>query len=143
MVSHLTEELKKARQRPNDLPLNARQELHLEFRDLRELLRTQPELFIVLTELSLRGLRDPAINKMEKRRDGFWREHLSGIIRRGIGQGVFRRDIELEPAVTALIAQLKGIGYHAALGKRKWREIDETITEIAHQVEHYFVHESA
>ena len=142
VVSHLTEELKKARRRPNDLPLTAREELRLEFRDLRELLRAQPELFIVLTELSLRGLRDPAINKMEKRRDDFWREHLSGIIRRGIEEGVFRRDLEVEPAVTALMAQFKGIGYHAVLGKRKGREIDQTITEIARQVEHYLVYGS-
>jgi hypothetical protein len=41
------------------------------------------------------------------------------------------------------MAQFKGIGFHAALGKRKWREIDETITEIARQVEHYFVYESS
>jgi AcrR family transcriptional regulator len=143
VVSHLTEELKKARRRPKDLPLNARQELHLEFRDLRELLRAQPELFIVLTELSLRGLRDSAINKMEKRRDDFWREHLSGIIRRGIEQGVFRREIEVESAVTALMVQFKGIGYHAVLGKRKWPEVDEMITEIARQVEHYFACASA
>ena len=80
---------------------------------------------------------------MEKRRDDFWREHLSGIIRRGIEQGVFRRDIELERAVTTLMAQFQGIGYYAALGKRKWREIDETITEIARQVELYFVYGSA
>jgi hypothetical protein len=79
---------------------------------------------------------------MKKRRDDFWREHLSGIIRRGIEQGVFRRDIELEPAVTALMAQFKGIGYHAVLDKRNWREISETISEIARQVEHYFVYGS-
>ena len=139
VVSHLNEELQKARRRPNDLPLTARHELHLEFEDLRELMHAQPKLFIVLIELSLRGLRDPAISKMEKRRDGFWREHLSGIIRRGIEQGVFRRDIELEPTVAALMAQFKGIGYHAALGKWKWRKVDETIVEIAHQVEHWLV----
>ena len=143
VVSHVMEELKKTSPGPGDAPKTALQELRLEFDDLRKLLRAKPKLFIVVVELSLRGLRDPAINKMEQRRDHFWFEHLSGIIRRGIEQGVFRRDIELEPAVTALMAQFKGIGYHAALGKRKWREIDETITEIARQVEHHFVYGSA
>jgi AcrR family transcriptional regulator len=140
VVSHLTAELKKTSPGLSDAPRTALQELRLEFDDVRKLLRAKPKLFVVLIELSLRGLRDPGINKMEKRRDDFWREHLSGILRRGIEQGVFRRDIELKPAVTALMTQFKGIGYHAALGKRKWHEIDETITEIARQVEHYFVH---
>jgi AcrR family transcriptional regulator len=142
VVNHLTEELKKTRSGLGDAPMTALQELRLEFDDVRKLLRAKPKLFIVLIELSLRGLRNPAINKMEKRRDHSWRKHLSAIIRRGIEQGVFRRDIELEPAVNALIAQFKGIGYHAVLGKRKWREVGETITEIARQVEHYFVYET-
>lgn len=118
------------------------QELRLEFDDVRKLLRAKPKLFVVLIELSLRRLRDPPINKMEKRRDDFWREHLSGIMRRGIEQGIFRRDIELEPAVIALMAQFKGIGYHAVLGKRNRREIGDTIAQIARQVEHYFAYGS-
>jgi AcrR family transcriptional regulator len=143
VVSHQMEELKKTSLGPSDAPRTALQELRLEFDDLRKLLRAKPKLFVVLIELSLRGLRDSAISKMDKQRDDFWHEHLSGIIRRGIKQGVFRRDIDLGPAITALMAQFKGIGYHAALGKRKWREIDETITEIARQVEHHFVYRSA
>jgi AcrR family transcriptional regulator len=142
VVSHLMQELKKTGPGLSDAPRTALQELRLEFDDVRKLLRAKPKLIVVLIELSLRGLRDPAINKMKKRRDDFWREHLSGIIRRGIEQGVFRRDIELEPAVTALMAQFKGIGYHAVLDKRNWREISETISEIARQVEHYFVYGS-
>ena len=58
---------------------------------LPELLHTQPELYIVLTELSLRGLREAVINKMEKTRDNFWRDHLSGIIGRGVERGRFAR----------------------------------------------------
>lgn len=137
VVSHLTEELKKTRRHPSDVVMTARQELSLEFRDLRDLLLEQPRLFIVLMELSLRGLRDPAINKMEAKRDGFWRQHLSSMVRRGIEQGVFRRGIRLEPTVTALMAQIKGIGYHATLGKRRRGEVDQAIAEIAQQVEHW------
>jgi AcrR family transcriptional regulator len=133
----LFNEVKKTRGHRNNKLATARDELRVEFSDLRELLRRHPELFIVLTELSLRGLRDPAIGKMEESRDGFWRKHLSGIIRRGVEQGVFRRDIRVEPVVTALMAQFKGIGYHSSLGKREGRETDVAIAEIARQVEHW------
>ena len=34
---------------------------------------------------------------------------------------------------------MEGIGYHTTLGKRKRREVDEAIAEIARQVEHWFV----
>ena len=137
VFSHLTGELSKRRHRPKDVPPTAREELQLEFKDVRELLHTQPKLFIVLTELSLRGLREPVINKMEKSRDNFWRDHLSGIIARGVEQGVFRQDINVEATVTALMAQIKGIGYDAILGKRKRDEVDQAITEIERQVEHW------
>ena len=137
VVGHLTGELKKTSRRPSDKPATPREELRLEFRDLCELLYAQPQLFVVLCELSLRGLRDPAIGELEKRRDGLWRNHLSSIIRRGIKQGMFRRGIHVGSAVTSLMAQFKGIGYHATLSARKRGEVDKAIAEIARQVEHW------
>lgn len=137
VVSHLTEELRKRRHRQKDVPATAREELRVEFEDVRELLHKHPELFIVLTELSLRGLREPVIRKMEKNRDNFWRDHLSGIVGRGVEQGVFRRDVNVEATVTALMAQIKGIGYDATLGNREREEVDRAITEIERQVEHW------
>jgi AcrR family transcriptional regulator len=142
VVSHLIGELKKPRGLPKDAPATAREELRLEFEDVRELLRTQPKLFVVLTELSLRGLRDPVIDKIGKSRDDFWRIHLSSVIRRGVEQGIFRQNINVEATVTALMAQIKGIGYHATLGKRKHGEVDRAIAEIARQVEHWLACES-
>jgi AcrR family transcriptional regulator len=137
VVSHLTGELKKTRGLAKDAQPTPREELSLEFEDIRELLRTQPKLFVVLTELSLRGLRDPVVGRMGKSRDEFWRVHLSGIIQRGLEQGVFRQGINVEATVTALMAQIKGIGHHATLGKRRGGEVDQAIAEIARQVEHW------
>lgn len=137
VVSYLTEEFKKTRRQPKEVWANARQELHIEFRDLRELLHAQPRLFIVFVEMSLRRLRDPAINKVEKSRDDLWQDHLTGMIRRGIEQGVFRRGIHAETAATALMAQFKGIGCHATLSERSRREVDRMITEIERQVDHW------
>jgi len=139
VVGHLSEELRKTRGLPKNAPTTAREELLLEFEDVRELLRAQPELFVVLTELSLRGLRDPVINKMEERRENFWRVHLSSIIGRGIEQRVFRQNIDVGATVMALMAQIKGIGYHATMGKRKRGEVAQAIAEIARQVEHWLV----
>ena len=137
VVTSLTNELKKPRHRSNNVPTSALEELHLEFADLRRLLRAQPKLFVVLIELSLHGLRDPVIGTWQSARDGYWREHLSGIIRRGIDQGTFRRNIDLEATVAALMAQMTGIGYYATMGKGKRSEADRAISELARQVEHW------
>jgi hypothetical protein len=45
----------------------------------------------------------------------------------------------VEATVTGLMAQIKGIGYHANLSKRKRGEVDQAIAEIAWQVEHWLV----
>jgi AcrR family transcriptional regulator len=137
VVSRLTGELKLTRARPMDTPASARDELRFEFEGVRELLRAQPKLFVILTELALRALRDPAIKKIGENRDDFWRGHLSGIIERGIAQGVFRPDIDVEGTVTTLMVQIKGIGHHATMAKRKPGEVDRAIAEIAAQVDHW------
>ena len=137
VVGHLNAEVKRTRPRVDRERRSALDELRQEFQDLRDLLRAHPKLFIVLTELSLRGLRDPVLGKMDRTRDGLWRDHLAGIIRRGIEQGVFRTSTEPASAVSGLMAQFKGIGYHSALGKRTRREADQMIAEIARQVEHW------
>ena len=139
VVNHLTEELKKTRSVLSDAPMTALQELRLEFDDLRKLLRAKPKLFIVLIELSLRGLRNPAINRMEENRDAFWLDHLTRMIRRGMEEGVFRQGIRAEGVATAIMAQFKGLGYHATLGKRNRREVHQAIAEVERQVEHWLV----
>jgi len=139
VVTSLTNELKKPRHRSNNVPTSALEELHLEFADLRRLLRAQPKIFVVLIELSLRGLRDPVIGKRQRARDGYWREHLSGIVRRGIDQGTFRKNIDLKATVATLMAQMIGIGYHATMSKGKRSEADRAISELARQVEHWLV----
>jgi len=137
VVSRLTSELKIQHVRPKQPPANAREELRLEFEGVRQLLRAQPKLFIVLTELALRALRDPAIRKIGENRDNFWRGHLTDILERGIAQAVFRSDIDVETAVTALMMQVKGIGYHATMAKRKPGEVDKAIAVITEQVDRW------
>jgi len=135
--SRLTAEFKRRRVRPKEPPSDARQELRLEFEDVRQLLRAQPRLFVVLTELALRALRDPAIKKIGDNRDDFWRAHLSGILLRGIAQGVFRPDVDIEGTVTTIMVMIKGLGYQATMAKRKAGDLDKAIAVIAAQLDHW------
>jgi TetR/AcrR family transcriptional repressor of nem operon len=91
-------------------------ELRVEFAEARASLDKAPEQFVVFTELLLRSRRDAAVAALLERLTSRWREHVLGIVGRGIREGVFRPD--LDPAtVTALImAQLQGIRYQLLAG---------------------------
>jgi AcrR family transcriptional regulator len=137
VMQHLGEEFSKTPARPADKPATAVEELRLEFASVGDLLRERPKLFLVLTELSLRGLRDPVIENVVRNMDEFWRQHLTGVIRLGIEQGAFRSEIDVEAAAVAIMAQIKGIGFHALTGKLKRTEVETAVSEIARQTEYW------
>ena len=139
VMQHLGEELRKTPPVPPGKPTTALGELRLEFEGVRNLLREQPKLFLVVTEISLRALRDPLIGKVVRTLDDHWRRRLIDLIARGIQEGTFRSDIDAVRAAVALMAQIKGIGFHATTGKLKRREVDQSVAEIAKQAEYWLI----
>jgi AcrR family transcriptional regulator len=137
VMQHLVEEFSKTPARPVDKPATALEELRLEFASVGELLRERPKLFLVLTELSLRALRDPLIEGVVKNMDEYWRRHLTAVLRLGIEQGAFRAEVDIESAAIAIMAQIKGIGLHALTGKLKSSEVEKAVTAIAAQTEYW------
>ena len=113
---------------------NAMHELQALFEDLYVRIAHDTRFFVVITELALRAQRDPAIAKIGRQRDRFWEQGLRGILRRGIEDGSFRRDIDVRATCLALMVQIKGIGHHAAMEERKPGEIRSIVDEIAAQV---------
>lgn len=109
-------------------------ELHLEFEDIRVRLHESPEQFIVLSELAIRSWRDPSIAEMFKRLDDGWYAHLEALLKRGVKQGLFRKDLDVEPCARAIMVALRGIGYQARLPPRK---LDALLSELAAQIEHW------
>ena len=137
VMQHLGEEVRKTPAPSARKPRTAIEELRFEFQGVGELLRKQPKLFLVMTEISLRALRDPAIGKVVRALDHLWRRHLMEVIRLGIHEGTFRSDIDVEGAAAALMAQIKGVGFHAMTGKLKRREAEQAVAEIANQVQYW------
>jgi AcrR family transcriptional regulator len=137
VIEHLGEEFRKTPAPPDGKPRTAIEELRFEFEEIGQLLRKQPKLFLVMTEISLRALRDPAIEKVVRALDDLWRRHLMHIIRLGIQDGTFRSGIDVVGAAAALMAQIKGIGFHSITGKLKRREAEQAIAEITNQVQYW------
>lgn len=79
-----------------------------EFAHINQLNET-PEMIIVLSELSLRALRDPAIAKLLNEMDKGWRSYLSNIVGNGVQQGMYRADLDVELSATVIMTMIKGI----------------------------------
>jgi AcrR family transcriptional regulator len=112
-------------------------ELRELFENTRRRLARNPAFFIVSTELALRARRDPVVDKIGKGRDDFWARHITAVLKRGMAEGVFRRNLDVNTTVTALMAQLKGISHHATMRKRRRGEVKGALAEISAQVEHW------
>ena len=109
-------------------------ELHTEFEDIRVRLHESPEQFIVLSELAIRSWRDPSIAEMFKRLDDGWYAHLEALLKRGIEQGLFRKDLDVGLCARAIMVALRGIGYQSRLPRR---QLDALLSELAAQTEHW------
>ncbi len=83
-----------------------------ELAELQYLLQEKPDMFIVLDELVLRSLHDPAILHMIKWLDEGWHTYLEQVIRSGIEQGLFRAELDPDSAATWLILLTKGTTLH-------------------------------
>lgn len=83
-------------------------ELRAELADTLSEIREYPELFYVLTELSIRAWRDPIIREMMRTLNANWHEWLTGILARGVQEGVFRADLDPQVAARMLMGVTKG-----------------------------------
>src|SRR5579864_966147 len=83
-----------------------------ELAEMQYLVQEKPEMFIVLNELVLRSLHDPAIHQMIKWLDEGWHTYLEQVRRAGIEQGLFRADLDPGSAATWLSLLTKGTTLH-------------------------------
>jgi AcrR family transcriptional regulator len=135
VVEHLMQDLQTNRcDQGNSEDRTALDELRTEFEDIRIRLHESPEQFIVLSELAIRSWRDPSIAEMFKSLDDGWYAHLEALLKRGVEQGLFRKDLDVEPCARAIMVALRGIGYQSRLPRRK---LDALLSDLAAQTEHW------
>jgi AcrR family transcriptional regulator len=139
VVEHLVQEFSTLRvPAPSADTLTPLDELRLEFADARQRLRDTPELFVVLTELYARSLRDPTIARFIRGLENGWHGHLEDILRRGIEAGLFRADLDTAAAAALIMAEQKGIGLgYAAAATDDAAAADRLVVQLAAQVEYW------
>jgi AcrR family transcriptional regulator len=111
VVADFIDQFRSARGGKHDAELSALQLLRLEMQDVRTRLTSAQEQLAVLTELSIRARRDPAMAQILRHMDSGWHRQLSQILERGKESGEFRQDLETASAATAIMTQLRSLGY--------------------------------
>ena len=121
---------------PSAAALSPLEELRREFADARYRVRAMPEMFVVLAELTIRSRRDPAIARILHALFDGWREQLVSLLTRGVAEGAFRPDLDVEATARTIMAQLTAIGYQV-LGPSGDVEVDRLVADLAAQTEHW------
>ena len=83
-----------------------------ELAEMQYLLQEKPNMFIVMNELVLRSLHDPAIHTHITWLEKGWHGYLEHVLRQGKEQGLFRSDLDADGGATWLILLIKGTTLH-------------------------------
>jgi AcrR family transcriptional regulator len=93
--------------RPSGLP--ALDRLRQEFADGRFYLKHHPEMLLVMQEFSLRGKRDPEVQKTFDQMHAYWREGIEKMVQEGVADGTFRQDMPAREMLPLLMSIFTGI----------------------------------
>jgi len=100
---------------------------HLE--GLRHLLKTDRELWAVLSEVALRAARDDAIAELVRQANDQWFAFLRRLVARGVDQGCLDGALQPDGVAAALIAAIKGLSMPTG-GSFQSERIDQTIDQL-------------
>jgi AcrR family transcriptional regulator len=93
---------------PQPAGLPALDRLRQEFSDGRYYLEQHPEMLLVIQEFTLRGKRDPQVQKIVEQMNYHWRHGIEQMVQEGVAEGAFRADIEPKELVSMLMSIFSG-----------------------------------
>ena len=93
-----------------------REQLRHHVARLYDLMQGEPELFVVLTEVSLRARRMPVLGFLVEQ-NRVWHDMVMSMIVRGIAEGSWPAEIDADGAAWALITLMEGLSSWATAAK--------------------------
>ena len=85
------------------------EQVRAHFAGIRRLARTEPELFVVMGELAMRGRRDRAIAAIVRDVDNTWQKVLATLLRRAAKEGAIGSAAKADDLAALIVATLKGL----------------------------------
>ena len=136
VVDHVVADLQINRAGAGVEPGSALHELRDEVHDVALRVRQSPQQFRVLLDLRLHAARNPAIAEILAQQDRYFHSSLTGLLSRGIEQGIFRPEIDLELAAAVLRTELIGLSFTALLSPER---IEEIASALCSQLENWLL----
>jgi len=113
-------------------------ELRHEFADIQHRVRATPQTFLVLSELAVRSRRDPAIARILHGLFTGWHGYLVSLLQRGMHEGTFRADLDVDATALAIRTQLATIGYQV-VELNGGATLDPLVRQLARQTEYWLL----
>jgi TetR/AcrR family transcriptional regulator, regulator of cefoperazone and chloramphenicol sensitivity len=85
--------------------------LRQEFADVRYYQSECPGLTTVMLELNLRGQRDAEVKAVVDAMKPYWRRGLEAMVKSGVADGTFHKELNVGQATTTLMAILSGLSF--------------------------------
>ncbi|HEV8536351.1 MAG TPA: TetR/AcrR family transcriptional regulator [Candidatus Limnocylindria bacterium] len=110
------------------------EQLRAHFAGIRRLARDEPELFVVMGELAMRGRRDRAIAAIVRDVDATWQKMLTALLRHAAKEGAIDNSAKADDLASLIVATLKGLfilpgdGRDAKEVDRQLRALERLIT---------------
>lgn len=108
---------------------SAADQLRAHLENLRRLLKADPEMWAVSSEISLRSARDDAIAEVVKDATDHWHAIVREMVARGVAEGVLPGDLEPDGAAAALVGAIRGLSMPPTAVARPER-IDQAIDQL-------------
>ena len=104
------------------------EQLHAHLTRLYRLMQEEPALFVVLTEINLRAQRDPVLHYLVQQ-ETLWHERLVSILKAGVEQQNWSRDLDPITTASAIIALVEGASLWAVIlpdrAEQALRQLDQ------------------
>jgi len=104
-----------------------KEQLRTHLHKLLLIMQAEPALFIALSELKLRALRDPTIRASGQQQVESWYEFLINILQNGIKQGQWPDDLDPEAVAAAIIALVQSVSLNITLLPNR---VEQTMKQI-------------
>jgi AcrR family transcriptional regulator len=98
-------------------------------RQVRQLLKSDQNLWLVASEVALRAARDDAMADLARHSDDQWFAFLSGLVKQGVEQGCLDGSLQPDGVAATLIAAIKGLSM-PTMGSFRPERIDQTFDQL-------------
>lgn len=105
------------------------EQLRRHLRAVRHLLKTDQELWTVMSEIAVRSARDDVIGEVIRNGDDQWYSFMHGLLERCVAEGALNPSLRPDTAAAAVIAAIRGISM-PALGRFRPERIDQTFDQL-------------